>query len=560
MSRSIIRIKAPTTPVKAKSRRGSDSSSSLDLSDDGGYSGLEDVTNSDEDDEDVEAAEEEHILSDELQQNQSSPRPNEDEVDDERDDDDEEDEDVDAEDSTTWEGLPSDPDELDINNLPPLPSAHIVRRVRFDVPESDDDDTETDEETATFLFPDIFVDKSRLDPQFRREVDRASEDDSDASYWDHYESSAWATHLMEPKSSMDEVPEEDNTSSATLITHNDPIASTSTPVVSPQKDDLSLDGYGSDGDTTDEEIPPPRPVRRKTRKEHVIEESEASDVEIIKGRRGQPRIGRFSLDKSSKKPIAVVHPKTGKMMIFTPRGGKGAFDLSPEQFQGSFGQAQSSPILGNPGNIMMSGMISSHTFGDFMNTHTIGPAEAWYSQFPDLNTFADTSSSEMETVDEEELNLNISDFIDIDEDSDSSDDQGEAVKDDVDDEIFRTPGRPTTASSDVTSLLDHFSHNTDLVGAFRRDQTHHSLITRNKATRDSLAFSGPYYEGTLRGIKDGRIATANVPISPLRRQKKAPELASSPLSSLSTKRKASSEHHAGHKRQRSVPDVETLTI
>lgn len=291
--------------------------------------------------------------------------------------------------------------------------------------------------------------------------------------------------------------------------------------------------------------------------------SDTSDVEIIQGRRGQPRVGRFSLDKSSKKPIAMVNPRTGKLMIFTAhRSLQRGLDLSPEQFQFSlFDQTQPSPILGNPGNIMMSGMISSNTFGDFMNTHAVGPAEAWYAHAPDSNAFGDSSGSEAQAVDEEEKNLRLEDFLDIDDDSDSSDTQQQVGKEDREDDIFCTPGRPTTSSSDVTSLLGHFEHDSNLVGAFRRDQAHHRLITRNKATHDSLAFSGPYFEGTLRGIKDGRIATANVPISPLRRRKKMPEFASSPLSSMSVKRKASSEHrHMGHKKQRSIPDVGPLHL
>ncbi|KAI8623627.1 hypothetical protein F5Y19DRAFT_351569 [Xylariaceae sp. FL1651] len=566
-----VRLKIPVAPVKVKNRRGSDSSSSLDLSDESGYSGVEDITDSDDDEEDVEAAEEEHILSDELQHVvRSSPRPDEDEDDDEHEahdgEDYEGDDDDDAEESVSWDGLPSEPEEVEIDHLSQIQDTAIVqRRVRFDVPDSDDDDTETDEDTAYGFFPDLFVDKSKLDPSFRREVDHNSDDDSDA-YWDHYEASANLGALIEEGSSDFEALinaiEDDSTPIATPMTQNDMSTAISTPVASPEKDQVSLDGYQTDGDTTDEEEPPPRPIRRKTRREPVEEVSETSDVEIIKGRRGQPRVGRFSLDRSSKKPIAMVNPRTGKLMIFTThRSSRRGFDLSPEQFKFPFfDQMQSSPILGNPGNIMMSGMISSNTFGDFMNTHAVGPAEAWYAQAPESNALEDTSGSEAQTVDEEEKNLKIEDFIDIDDDSDSSDNQQETGKDDADDDIFCTPGRPTTASSDVASLLDHFEHNSNLVGAFRRDQAHHQLITRSKATRDSLAFSGPYFEGTLRGIKDGRIATANVPISPLRRRKKVPELTSSPLISLSAKRKASSEHHTGHKRQRSVPDVGPLHI
>ncbi|KAI0489495.1 hypothetical protein F4859DRAFT_153120 [Xylaria cf. heliscus] len=571
---TMIRLKIPVTPVKTKSRRDSDSLSSLDLSDESGYSGVEDITGSDDDEEDVEAAEEEHILSDELQHvTRSSPRPD---PEDEEDDDDDEEalgddegcdyegDDDDAEDNTSWDGLPSEPEQVEMEDLANMQVPTVQRRVRFDVPDSDDDDdTETDEDTAYGFFPDLFVDKSKLDPSFRLEVDHNSDDDSDA-YWDHYGSSNTIGTVFEEESSdfealMNAVEEDDTTPVATPMTQNDMSTALSTPIASPEKDEVSLDGYQTDGDTTDEEEPVPRPIRRKSRRDLAEEASDTSDVEIIKGRRGQPRVGRFSLDKSSKKPIAMVNPRTGKLMIFTThRGLKKGLDLSPEQFKFPFfDQTQSSPILGNPGNIMMSGMISSNTFGDFMNTHAVGPAEAWYAQVPDSSGYGESSGSEGQAVDEEEKNLRLEDFIEIDDDSDSSDDQ-EIEKDDGD-EILCTPGRPTTSSSDVTSLLDHFEHNSNLVGAFRRDQAHHRLITRSKATHDSLAFSGPYFEGTLRGIKDGRIATANVPISPLRRRKKMPEFTSSPLSS-STKRKAPSDHRMGHKKQRSLPDFRPLKL
>ncbi|KAK5633221.1 hypothetical protein RRF57_008935 [Xylaria bambusicola] len=570
---TMIRLKIPVAPVKAKSRRDSDSLSSLDLSDDGGYSGVEDITGSDDDEEDVEAAEEEHILSDEIQHAaRTSPRPHQDDEDDDDEalgddeggDYDEDDDEV--EETTSWDGFPSEPEQTEIDDVAGIPVISAVkRRVRFDVPESDDDDdTETDEDTAYGFFPDLFVDKSTLDPTFRLEVDHNSDDDSDA-YWDHYETSNLTGGVYEEETSDFEalisvIEGDDSTPIATPVTANDMSTAFSTPAPSPEKDEESLDGYQTDGDTTDEEEPVPRPIRRKTRKDLGEEASEASDVEIIQGRRGHPRVGRFNLDKSlKKKPIAMVNPKTGKLMIFTHRSMKQALDLSPESFNFSlFDQGQASPMLGNPGNIMMSGMISSNTFGDFMNTHAVGPAEAWYSQATDSNGYGDSSGSEAPAVDEEEKNLKIEDFLDIDDYSDSSDDQEGANKDDGED-ILCTPGRPTTSSSDVTSLLDHFEHNSNLVGAFRRDQAHHRLITRNKATHDSLAFSGPYFEGTLRGIKDGRIATANVPISPLRKRKKMPEFASSPLSS-SSKRKASSEHRIGHKRQRSIPDVGPLHL
>ncbi|KAI0834339.1 hypothetical protein F5Y06DRAFT_278990 [Hypoxylon sp. FL0890] len=584
MSRNVRQQRPPTAPVKVAKRRGSDASSSLDLSDEGGYSGVDDISDSEDDDEeDVNAAEEEHILSDELQhiiRSSASPRPHvdEDEEDDEGDDNDEDDyegDNDDADDNASWDGISSEADADDDLTIDQGYTS-TERRVRFDIPEdsSDGDSTETDEDVDHDFFPDLFVDKSILDPSFRREIEHDPDpyDSSNSeAFWDHYD--IGATTFLE--GSVDEtnsdyedflraIQDDDSTPVATPTTNHEMSTTINTPVDSSENDEVSLDGYQTDGDTTDEEDPPEKPVRRKSRRETIDEDSDSDVVTLIRPRRGQPRVGRFNLDKSSKKPIAILNPRTGKMMIFTHQCMRGrGFDLSPEQFNFQyFEQTQSSPMLSNPGSIMMSGMISSSTYGDFMNTHAVGPAEAWYSQASDGNVI-ETSDSDDQVVDEAEKSLKLEDFITLDNVESSSEEEKALVHDEADDQLFftpsRTPGRPSTASSDVTSLLDHFQHNANIVGAFRRDQVNHQLISRSKATRDSLAFSGPYFEGTLRGIKDGRIATTNVPISPMRKQK-MPELASSPLATLSQKRKASSEHHMGHKRQRSIPDVDVLRI
>ncbi|KAL7628425.1 hypothetical protein AAE478_002628 [Parahypoxylon ruwenzoriense] len=584
MSRNVRPQRPPTTPVRVAKRRASDVSSSLDLSDEGGYSGVEDISDSEDDDEeDVNAAEEEHILSDELQYNirsSRSPRPyddkdeqndgeEDDEDEDEEDEDDYEgDDDEDGDESASWDGIVSEVDADDQTIDQGYTSTE--RRVRFDIPEdsSDGDSTETDEDIGHAFFPDLFVDKSILDPSFRREIEHDPDpyDSSNSeAFWDHYGTSGGLENGRDEQGSdfealINAIEDEDSTPIATPMTSHEPSTGISTPAGLSENDEVSLDGYQTDGDTTDEEDPPEKPVRRKTRREPVDGSSDSDVVTLIRPRRGQPRIGRFNLDKSSKKPIAILNPRTGKMMIFTPQCIKGrGFDLSPEQFNFQyFDQAQASPILSNPGNIMMSGMISSSTYGDFMNTHAIGPAEAWYAQASDGGNAVESSDSDNQVVDEAEKNLRLEDFITIDDDDSSEDEKN--IDHEADDDIFCTPGRPTTSSSDVTSLLDHFQHNVNIVGAFRRDQANHQLISRSKATRDSLAFSGPYFEGTLRGIKDGRLATTNVPISPMRKQKKTSDLTSSPLSTMSQKRKASSEHHMGHKRHRSISDVDLLRI
>ncbi|KAH7039654.1 uncharacterized protein B0I36DRAFT_343515 [Microdochium trichocladiopsis] len=582
----------PTTPVKGKApvrRRASDvsSSSSLDLSDEDGYSDLDDLTSDEDDEEDVEAAEEEHII-------QSSPQPTEedeegddeagdaeDEEEEDDDDDDDEEEDNDPVESASWDGILSDVDVDELNQdetdtLSLGNDSAVERRVRFDVPDSSDgDSTETDEDVVNRdFFPDIFVPQSSLDPGFRREIERDHDDDnnSDSGFWD-FHSHDFSNHHDSPfddnvstdieavLQSLQE--DDDSTPVATPMNRHESSTAQSSLMPSPEMDDdTSLDGYQTDGDTTEEEDDmDARPVRPKTARELAEEDSDSEVVTIIRARRGQPRVGRFTLDNPRKKPIAIVNPKTGKMMIFTPQGGRnGGLDLSPEQFNFQWFEAepQSSPMV-NSGNMMMSAMVSSNTFGDFMNTQAIGPEEAFFSLPPDTN-YLDDSGGEHDQEDEEK-HLQLEDFIDFDDEFEGlSGDEGAG---DNEDPILCTPnsmGRPATGSSDMTSLLDHFEANADLVGAFRRDQANHQLISRSKATRESLAFSGPYYEGTLRGIKDGRIASTNVPISPLRKQRRTSELASSPLNTVNQKRKASSQQDWGHKRQRSMPDVNVLTL
>lgn len=288
---------------------------------------------------------------------------------------------------------------------------------------------------------------------------------------------------------------------------------------------------------------------------------EASDSEAdspVKTERGQPRVGRFNLDRSDKKPIAVLNPLTRKMMIFTPNRRR-QLDLSPEQFNFPWAiEEQSSPLLSNSANMMLSAMFSSNTFGDFVNAQTMGPTEAFFPFQAEANADDSSTSPSMEDDDEDdEEKLNISDFITFGEadDEESSGDEGN------DDKWGASPKRPTTASSDMGDVLSHL--NSDTVGAFRRNQINQQLILSNQATQDSLAFSGPYNYTALRGLKSDRFDTAAVPLTPIRRHKKQlSDLARSPLESVSAKRKATSEASgSNHKRQRSISsDVNFLRL
>lgn len=217
MSRN-IRQKYPAAAAKAqKRRRLSVSSSSIDLSDDEGYSAVEDISDSeDNDEEDVIAVEEETILLEGFPVPSHAPRPllidedeeeeegedadveeeEEEEEGEEEDDDDDGDEHLDEDaDNASWAGILSDVEDGQASDFyhdsnPFVSDPIIERHVRFDIPDSDSDSTESEDDHAD-LFPDIFVSQNSLDPAFRKEIEHDTDESSGSnSFWDyhgHYE-------------------------------------------------------------------------------------------------------------------------------------------------------------------------------------------------------------------------------------------------------------------------------------------------------------------------------------------------------------------------------------
>jgi hypothetical protein len=191
-------------PVRAPKRRDYDSSS-IDLSDESGYSGVEDVTDSEDDDEDhVFAAEEEHIISVSRKRSLVPPRPlieEDDDADESEADEEEEEAEAEAEedpadDSASWDGIVSDHDEfvpadsLATDLLDRIAAIPVERHVRFEgVPDSDSDDTTSETSEINDFFPDIFVEQSALDPSFRREIEDDDETSSNGSFWDFHSGS-----------------------------------------------------------------------------------------------------------------------------------------------------------------------------------------------------------------------------------------------------------------------------------------------------------------------------------------------------------------------------------
>ncbi|EAQ87130.1 hypothetical protein CHGG_03749 [Chaetomium globosum CBS 148.51] len=595
MSRN-VRQKYPPKPARVPKSRDYDSSS-LDLSDDSGYSGVEDVTDSEDDDEDVFAAEEEHIINASRKRALDPPRPLVADEDDDADEESEADEEDEAEpeeadpadDSASWDGFSSDHDEL----LPAHPVTRDLldqvsitpgRHVRFvGVPDSDTDSTTSETSEVSDMngfFPDIFVEQSALDPMFRREIEDDDETSSQGSFWDfHNGSQEIAARRAEDEAAVRDF-DLDIDSLATPRPNDPPIDMSATVVNTAEVQDL--DGYETDGDTTEEDIPEPIIRKKQIRRSRAVDASSDSDTERPAScKPGKPRVGRFNLDRSDNKPIGVVDPATGKMIIFTPRR-TNQLDLSPESLHLDFSaQDLASPLVRNPGFVMMGAMASSNTFGDFMNMQPFGPTEAFFpctpGIFPGEEESDDSYFAGIEE-DEEESLLKIEDFVTLN--NDSSDEEEEEPFSLWNGDVASSPTRPKTAASNASAaaesapaahpLLTHFDSNSDVVGAFRRNQINQQLIYSDKASQESLAFSGPYYHGTLRGIKTGSMETVTTPITPIRRQKRSNTIGSgfgdiqqsSPLNVVSQKRKASGNHVDAnlHKRHRSISEMEILRI
>ncbi|KAK3391231.1 hypothetical protein B0H63DRAFT_520419 [Podospora didyma] len=631
MSRN-VRQKYPAQPVKpTKKRRDSNSdsntdSSSLNLSDDTGYSGVEDVSESDNDDDEERmlAAESVHIATNEVARKRifETPRPQtfeddegqdaDEEEDDDDDDEHEEDDDNDddeieleiiPDDTGSWDGILSE-NEVEVSAEQAAytldqyaANVEIERHVRFaGVPDSDSDSTTSDtSEDVKDFFPDIFVDQSTLDPAFRREIELDEDSSNSGSFWDYNNSQDMQCNdsdddLAGPAGYVvDEI-----TPVATPMTSQAPTEA-STPVASGEVQEL--DGYETDGDTTEEDTPEPV-VRKKTKRPHSLQVSSDSDTErpTSRFRRGRPRIGQFNLDSRNKKPVAVVNHISRKLVIFTPQR-ENRLDLSPESFNVDFSAPDltgCSPILSNPGYVMMGAMFSSNPFADYLNTQPYGPTEAFFPMTSDAITGEDSDESEIGVPqeDEEESMLKIEDFITFHHDS-SDEEELEPTWDRDLATAASSPQRPRTAASgtsavtdasvgDVHPLLSHFGNNSDAVGAFRRNQINQQLINSEQASQESLAFSGPYYHGTLRGIKTGSMETVTTPITPVRRQRRTnslmnpitmntangasginvlAEIQGSSPSVMSQKRKASNPlGDSMHKRHRSISDMEVLHI
>ena len=183
--------KAPQKTIKGRAPNSDDSS-------DDDYTGVDLITDSEEDEPDVEVAEEQAIIESEEDEDDAIPSASQPNTED---------------DQSSWAGFDLEDDDQLMGDVPFF-DEHMARmsapdldieasawaatsddaysssrrssRVRFDL--SDSTSTVSDDDT---IFPDIFLDQNSLDPTFRRAIENDNDNDDepgassdDGSYWD----------------------------------------------------------------------------------------------------------------------------------------------------------------------------------------------------------------------------------------------------------------------------------------------------------------------------------------------------------------------------------------
>jgi hypothetical protein len=258
------------------------------------------------------------------------------------------------------------------------------------------------------------------------------------------------------------------------------------------------------------------------------------------------------MDNQAKRLImfqADITPRRWSMDANNAEQNLGNFNIGKD-FNGSPIE-ELSPMISNSGNLMMSAM--NGVFNGNGN-QAFGPPEAFFP-FTDIDPNGTTKQDSLESfddedeIDDEELWL-LEDILDFGSPANIT---GDGEEDDSADPSS-TPARPTSsASGDQMHPLLTRPH---LVGAFRSNQDRHQFLTRNTPSEASLAFSGAPSHVPIRGIKYNRLAAANTPITPVRRQKPSkfpyPSSPASPLVQHSNKRKAGGREEISHKRSRSM--------
>lgn len=208
--------------------------------------------------------------------------------------------------------------------------------------------------------------------------------------------------------------------------------------------------------------------------------------------------------------------------------------------QGYTAAEEMSPMISNSANLMMGSMYGEN---NILGGQILGPPEAFFP-FTSIDANGHMSRDSPDSFDEDDIDdddfqlLAMDDLIDFPDEEDEDEDESG-----YDDENGLTPRPATATSEDQARLMSR----PGLVGAFRKNQDDQRILSGSNVSQNSLLFGGRYNTTAIQGIRQGHINAAGTPITPLRKQRKAP-VDSSPLA---TKRKFSG-YEGGHKRHKSV--------
>ncbi|KIV99774.1 uncharacterized protein PV09_08580 [Verruconis gallopava] len=416
----------------------------------------------------------------------------------------------DAGESFFYRGLNSDPETPRRKR-----SDASARRVRFqdeiDIAPHSSQST-TSSETDIDIFPDLlenpFKPRDELPAEVRSHIEE--EDDADVAngFSSDGEGSCW--DFGEDKASEN------------FFSWHDEAESDS----EDDDSDSDLSGYDSDGDTTDDDLPPPSTIRAPksllhSRTPSTITSEITTPKPFPRNRRARrgPIMGSFIVDE--KKAMAFIDPNTKQLRIQPARiphvdpfySTASSVNNSPQvNFSSMAYDSDNSDfprLLTGPSDVMMSGVFGGlpgqrYEDGRFVMEANgpllIGPPEAFYP-FTSIRNDGTPEDDDDDYMTEEEFDDDV-DLITAFLDVEGDEDEPEFAEDDI--------TSPTTDAADETplarrSILAHLDGG--IVSSFRNHQDRHRHAS--KLPHDRNLDSTP--------IRDGR--TADEVMTPLRKRK-----------------------------------------
>ncbi len=287
------------------------------------------------------------------------------------------------------------------------------------------------------------------------------------------------------------------------------------------------------------------------------------------GYRWGPHMGSWVADPT--KPIAIVDSSGTKLVIYRPQRPKRpnqifatlgssassanssprssipnlatAIDDSEIEQSARSSQDPVSPMFGSSPNLMMSGLLNVGTGNEHLaGGPVLGPPEAFFP-FANFDAGGNVIMDEDDDEDEDDL-LNLNDFIDFGDDTDDSDNEGAVNEPHSPSAASMTsavsasskPENTSPGKQATPSLMDHLDKG--VVTAFRRSQYNQKSVQR-RPSGGSLQPVNPAFKG-------GRNATADAPLSPLKKRRLSDafdgEQGTSPPYGVASKRRTLNTH------------------